>query len=75
MGIANALLKFAIRQTLTMSRNVGVAGIILDALREPLLGFYRKFGFERLPYPESERRRMLLTMSDARVAAREAGVR
>jgi GNAT superfamily N-acetyltransferase len=75
-GIAKRLLGFSILKAIKVSRDVGVAGIILDALTDPLLQFYSKLKFDRLPYPpESGRRRMLLTMADARIAAQLAGIR
>lgn len=73
-GIAKCLLKFALLRALKVSREVGIAAIVLDALTDPLLRFYSKFHFERLPYPASERRRMLLTMADVRIAAELAGL-
>jgi hypothetical protein len=64
--LGERLLVFAIVKALETSNNIGVAGIVLDALTERLLSYYRKKKFERLPYPETDKRRMLLTMADAR---------
>jgi GNAT superfamily N-acetyltransferase len=72
-GIGKHLLRFALLRALKVSREVGVAAIVLDALTDSLLKFYsREFKFERLPYPESERRRMLLTIAEVRYAASTA---
>jgi GNAT superfamily N-acetyltransferase len=65
-GIGTRLLIFAIEKTLRISNEIGVAGIVLDAMTDDLLDYYRKMKFERLPYPDPRKRRMLLTLADVR---------
>jgi GNAT superfamily N-acetyltransferase len=74
-GVAKYLLNFALVRAITVSRDIGIAAIVLDAKTDSLLDFYSRFQFERLPYPTSERRRMLLTMADVRMAAHKARAR
>ncbi len=73
-GIASDLLTFAMIKVLRVSEEIGVAGIILYALTPELLIFYmKKLNFEKLPYPQARRRRMLLTIADARATAKAIG--
>jgi hypothetical protein len=66
-GIGGRLLSFAIVKTVEIATHVGVSGLVLDALTDDLLGYYKKKAkFERLPYPDKRVRRMLLTMADAK---------
>jgi hypothetical protein len=65
------LLIFAIVKTVEVAKQVGVSGLVLDALTEDLLGYYRKKKFERLPHPDKRIRRMLLTMADAKATLAE----
>lgn len=65
-GIGARLLTFAIIKTVEVAKQVGVSGLVLDALTDDLLGYYRKAKFERLPHPDKRMRRMLLTMADAK---------
>lgn len=65
-GLGTRLLSFAIVQTLKASEHIGIAGIILDAMTDDLLSYYRKMKFERLPYPDPRKKRMLLTIADAK---------
>jgi len=62
--IGTQMMLFAIAKAIAVSEQVGAAGIILDALNNKLFGFYRKFQFIDLKIPN--RRRMLLTMAEAR---------
>jgi hypothetical protein len=64
-GIGGRLLTYAIMKAVETSSHIGVAGIVLDAMTDNLLGYYRKAKFERLPHPDQRTRRMLLTMVDA----------
>jgi len=66
-GIGGRLLTFAIVKA------VGVSGIVLDALTDERLGYYKKAKFERLPYPDKRVRRMLLTMADAKATIAQLG--
>jgi hypothetical protein len=70
-GIGARLLIFAIFKTVELAKQVGVSGLVLDALTDDLLGYYRKAKFERLPYPDKRVRRMLLTMADAKATFAE----
>jgi len=72
-GIGTRLLSFAIVKTLQTAENIGVAGIILDAMTDDLLAYYGRMKFERLPYPDLRKRRMLLTIADARATAANMG--
>jgi len=65
-GLGSRLLIFAIFQTVEIAKQVGVSGLVLDALTDDLLAYYRRAKFERLPYPDKRVRRMLLTMADAK---------
>lgn len=56
----------AIVKTVELSAHVGISGVVLDALTDDLLTYYRRARFERLPYPDKRVRRMLLTMADAK---------
>lgn len=73
-GLGTRLLSFAIVKTLRVAEEIGVAGIVLDAMTDDLLGYYRKMKFERLPYPDQRKRRMLLTIADARETAASMGL-
>lgn len=72
-GLGTRLLSFAIVKTLRVAEEVGVAGIVLDAMTDDLLGYYKRMKFERLPYPDPRKRRMLLTIADARATAASMG--
>ncbi len=65
-GLGKRLLTFAIVKAVKLSDEIGVAGMILDAMTDDLLGYYRTMKFEQLPYPDKRKRRMLLTMADAK---------
>lgn len=65
-GIGTRLLILAIVKTVELSAHVGISGVVLDALTDDLLTYYRRARFERLPYPDKRVRRMLLTMADAK---------
>lgn len=62
--IGTQMTLFAITKAIAVSEQVGAAGIILDALRPSLFDFYQRFRFTDLKIPN--RRRMLLTMAEAR---------
>jgi hypothetical protein len=72
-GLGTRLLTFAIFKTLRVAEEIGVAGVVLDAMTDDLLGYYRKMKFERLPYPDTRKRRMLLTIADARATLAQSG--
>lgn len=73
-GLGTRLLSFAIVKTLRVAEDIGIAGIVLDAMTDDLLSYYKKTAkFERLPYPDPRKRRMLLTIADARATAASMG--
>lgn len=73
-GIGTRLLIFTIVKTVELAKQVGVSGLVLDALTDDLLGYYKKKArFERLPYPDKRVRRMVLTMADAKATIAELG--
>jgi hypothetical protein len=72
-GIGGRLLAHAIVMSLELSERVGISGIVLDALTDDLVKYYRKFRFERLPNPDKRVRRMLLTIADARATLAQSG--
>jgi len=72
-GIGGRLLTFAIVKAVEIAAHVGVSGIVLDALTDERLGYYKKAKFERLPYPDKRVRRMLLTMADAKATIAQLG--
>jgi hypothetical protein len=63
-SIGTQMMLFAIAKSISLSEQLGVAGIILDALNSRLFDFYHRFRFTDLKIPN--RRRMLLTMAEAR---------
>lgn len=73
-GLGTRLLSFAIVKTLRVSEDIGIAGIILDAMTDDLLTYYKRMKFDRLPYPDLRKRRMLLTIADARATAASMGL-
>ena len=68
--IGTQMTLFAIAKAIAVSEQVGAAGIILDALRSSLFDFYQRFHFTDLKIPN--RRRMLLTMAEARATVAAA---
>jgi GNAT superfamily N-acetyltransferase len=64
--IGTQLMLFAITKAIVVSEQIGAAGIVLDALRPALFDFYARFKFIDLKIPG--RRRMLLTMAEARAS-------
>jgi len=70
--IGTQMMLFAIAKAITVSEQVGAAGIILDALRPELAPFYGRFKFTDLKMPGRRHIRMLLTMAEARATVAAA---
>ena len=62
MGIAGALLLFALRTSLRASRDIGSWGVILHPLDDSLRKFYVRYGFQDLPF--DPRRAMVVRTID-----------
>ena len=63
-GHAADLLQFALKAALRISMVIGGAGVIAHPLDERVRGFYRKWGFEDLPF--DPRGAMMVRMVDIR---------
>lgn len=61
-GYATSLLAFALRTALRASRDVGSLGVITHPVDEAVREFYRRRGFEDLPF--DPRRAMIVRMVD-----------
>jgi GNAT superfamily N-acetyltransferase len=61
-GYAASLLAFALRTSFRASRDVGSFGVITHPLDETVRQFYRRHGFEELPF--DPRRAMIVRMVD-----------
>ena len=64
-GHARSLLFFALRTALQASALVGSAGVITHSLDDTVRAFYRRWGFQDLPF--DPRRAMIVRMTDLRV--------
>ena len=62
MGIARSLLFYALRTSLLMSRQIGCFGVLTHPFDDVARGFYRRFGFEDLPF--DPRRSMIVRIKD-----------
>lgn len=49
-GLARSLLLFALTTVVTLSRQVGCFGVLTHPLDDGVRAFYRRFGFEDLPF-------------------------
>lgn len=56
-GVGELLLADALKRSLTMSRQIASAAVVVDAKDQKAHKFYRDFGF--IPFPESEKRLFL----------------
>jgi predicted N-acetyltransferase YhbS len=70
-GHAASLLQFALRTAFEASKVVGSFGIVTHPLDESVRGFYRRFGFENLPF--DPRHAMIMRMADLRASIEAAG--
>ena len=61
-GLASDLLLYALRAALLASRIIGSMGVVAHPLNDGVRGFYRKWGFEDLPF--DPRRAMMIRMSE-----------
>lgn len=61
-GYARSLLFFALNTSVRISREIGCFGILTHPLDQSVRGFYRRFGFEDLPY--DPRRSMIVRVKD-----------
>jgi len=61
-GCAQSMLAFGLRTAVRVSRDVGCFGVALHPLDERLRGFYRRFGFEDLPF--DPKRAMFVSIAD-----------
>jgi GNAT superfamily N-acetyltransferase len=61
-GHARSLLLFALTTALRASREVGSFGVLTHPLDEQIRGFYRRWGFEDVPFDPS--RSMIIRMAD-----------
>jgi GNAT superfamily N-acetyltransferase len=62
LGHARSLLLFALRTALRASREIGSFGVITHPIDELARGFYRRWGFQDLPF--DPRRAMIVRMVD-----------
>lgn len=67
--VGTFLLKNALRQCLELSEKIAAFGILVDALNQDLVAFYRRFGFEEIP-PKQQPQPMFLPMATLEDAAR-----
>jgi GNAT superfamily N-acetyltransferase len=69
-GYAKSLLLFALTTAVRLSRDIGCFGVLTHPLDDDVRAFYRRFGFEELPYDPS--RSMVVRIVDlARVGIGE----
>jgi GNAT superfamily N-acetyltransferase len=61
-GHARSLLLFALTTALRASREIGSFGVLTHPIDEPARGFYRRWGFEDVPF--DPRRAMIVRMVD-----------
>lgn len=60
-GVGELLLVDALHRSLSMSRNIASAAVVVDAKDENAHQFYVGFGF--IPFPDSKKRRLFLPMA------------
>ena len=61
-GYARCLLFFALKTSLLVSKEIGCFGVLTHPLDDEVRGFYRRWGFENLPY--DPRRSMIVRIKD-----------
>jgi len=61
MGVGELLLVDALQKSLSMSREIASAAVVVDAKDEKAHQFYMDFGF--IPFPDSRRKRLFLPMA------------
>ncbi|KTC70218.1 N-acetyltransferase GCN5 [Legionella birminghamensis] len=62
-GIGKAMLKDAITRTLQTAEQIGVSALLVHAIDEKAITFYKRFGFEPSPIRENQ---LLLLLNDAK---------
>jgi predicted GNAT family N-acyltransferase len=60
-GVGELLLVDALQKSLSMSRNIASAAVVVDAKDEKAHQFYADFGF--IPFPDSKKNRLFLPMA------------
>ncbi len=65
-GLAQSLLKDAFLRTIEAAEIGGLKAILLDAINEKLMAYYKRYGFIECPVGE---RRMMIAIQDVRAAA------
>lgn len=65
-GLAQSLLKDAFLRTIEAAEIGGLKAILLDAINERLIVYYKQYGFIECPAGE---RRMMIAIQDVRLAA------
>jgi predicted N-acetyltransferase YhbS len=61
-GHARSLLLFALKTSVSAARHIGSLGVITHPIDDGVRGFYRRWGFEDLPF--DPRRAMIVRMAD-----------
>lgn len=61
-GYARSLLLFALRTAMRLSSAIGCFGVVTNPLDDAVRAFYRRFGFEDLPF--DPRRAMIVRIAD-----------
>jgi len=60
-GVGELLLIDALKKSLSMSRDIASAAVVVDAKDEKAHRFYAEFGF--IPFPDSQKKRLFLPMA------------
>lgn len=66
--VGTRLLRHALANCLRLAHHVAVFGVLVDALNEDVMGFYRRFGFVPIP-PEKSPQPMFLPLATLRESA------
>ncbi|GGA77104.1 GCN5 family acetyltransferase [Brucella endophytica] len=64
LGIARSLLYYALTASVHIAKSIGCVGVLTHPLDDEVRSFYRRFGFEDLPY--DPRRSMIVRIKDLR---------
>jgi len=63
-GYATSLILFALKSALRASEEIGCVGVVTHPLDDAVRGFYRRWGFEDLPF--DPKRAMIVRMAELR---------
>ena len=63
-GYATSLILFALRSALRASEEIGCVGVVTHPLDDGVRGFYKRWGFEELPF--DPKRAMIVRMAELR---------